>query len=100
MIEIKYSDLRVECTGHAGYAESGHDIVCAAVTALCLTLGRFVEQTAQSAELMFDTGHIIVESVPKKRYRALTRLVYGIFEAGLMETAKAYPQYVSMTKSE
>lgn len=30
--------FRLECRGHAGYAESGKDVVCAAVSAICQTL--------------------------------------------------------------
>ena len=30
--------FRMECRGHAGYAESGKEVVCAAVSAICQTL--------------------------------------------------------------
>lgn len=30
--------FRLECRGHADYAESGKDVVCAAVSAICQTL--------------------------------------------------------------
>ena len=30
--------FRLECRGHARYAESGKDVVCAAVSAICQTL--------------------------------------------------------------
>ncbi|WP_333683544.1 ribosomal-processing cysteine protease Prp, partial [Enterocloster lavalensis] len=33
----------VELSGHAGYAESGRDIVCAAVSALVLNMANSVE---------------------------------------------------------
>ncbi|MDE7210310.1 MAG: ribosomal-processing cysteine protease Prp [Lachnospiraceae bacterium] len=49
MIKISvYQDERgrangFHCLGHAGYAENGHDIVCAAVSALTMTAVNSVE---------------------------------------------------------
>lgn len=96
MIEIRYHQKSnsIECLGHAGYGEKGKDIVCASVTALCLTLGKFVDSTAKGGEIKFDEGHIIVKSVPPSRLRALTRLVYGIFAVGLKSIAEEYPDNV------
>lgn len=35
----------LECLGHAGYAESGKDVVCAAVSAICQTLYLWCKNT-------------------------------------------------------
>lgn len=96
MIEIRYHQKAnsIECVGHAGLEEKGKDIICAAVTALCLTLGKFVDRVAKGGEMMFEDGHIIVKCVPQSRHRAITRLVYGIFADGLYSIAKEYPDYV------
>ncbi|MBS5652497.1 MAG: ribosomal-processing cysteine protease Prp [Eubacterium sp.] len=37
MITLKLTDKRLEARGHAGYAESGKDIVCSAVSILIYT---------------------------------------------------------------
>lgn len=37
--------FRLECRGHAGYAESGKDVVCAAVSAICQTLYLWCKNT-------------------------------------------------------
>ena len=44
MIEIVYDRMRLRLTadGHAGFAEAGQDIVCAAVTILVYTLAAAV----------------------------------------------------------
>ena len=36
---------RLECRGHAGYAESGKDLVCAAISAICQTLDLWCRNT-------------------------------------------------------
>lgn len=96
MIEIRYHQKSnsIECIGHAGLEEKGKDIVCASVTALCLTLGKFVDRVAKGGELMFEDGHIIVRCVPQARNRALTRLVFAIFADGLYSIAQEYPDNV------
>lgn len=37
--------FRLECRGHADYAESGKDVVCAAVSAICQTLYLWCKNT-------------------------------------------------------
>ena len=44
MIEVSRSKESIRICGHAGYAEHGKDIVCAAVTALSQTLIMSVEE--------------------------------------------------------
>lgn len=38
MIVVKVNEEKITLDGHAGYAEPGKDIVCAAVTALVQTM--------------------------------------------------------------
>ncbi|MEG0370647.1 MAG: ribosomal-processing cysteine protease Prp, partial [Hungatella sp.] len=67
---------RISVAGHAGYAPSGQDIVCAAVSALTLTLIQGLEQVAgmeiKSREVpgniciewqhMNDTGKALIDT--------------------------------------
>ena len=43
--------FRLECRGHAGYAESGKDVVCAAVSAICQTLYLWCKNTGGTVSL-------------------------------------------------
>lgn len=50
--EIKKSDAGYEsfsCKGHAGYAEEGYDIICAAVSALTVNTINAIERFTQDA---------------------------------------------------
>ena len=101
MIAVSYCpDLnRIECTGHAGYAQKGSDILCASVTALCYTLAFSSERAGAGTELVYREGHIGVGCRPRAGYKAVTRLVYGIFAEGLRKIAEDYPAYVSFEVS-
>ena len=39
--------ISVECSGHAGYAEAGNDIICAAVSALMINTANSLEQLTE-----------------------------------------------------
>lgn len=53
-------------TGHAGFAESGHDIVCAAVSALIINTVNSIETfTSETFELKEDEGMIDFRIVSK-----------------------------------
>lgn len=56
--------IRLECRGHAGYAESGKDVVCAAISAICQTLYlwcRNAEGVAITREHM-EPGRFVLEA--------------------------------------
>lgn len=46
MIQVRVRENQISVHGHAGYAPRGQDIVCAAVSALTLTLIQGLEQVA------------------------------------------------------
>ena len=48
MIEVKRGTDRITIKGHAGYADAGNDIVCAAVSALAQTLIRSIEDLTET----------------------------------------------------
>lgn len=76
MIQIQVREQWISVSGHAGYAPVGQDIVCAAVSALTLTLIQGLEQIAcmeiQSQEApgnvciewqhMNDTGKALIDT--------------------------------------
>ena len=62
MIEVRIRPERIEISGHAGYAEPGKDIVCAAVTALTQTLIQSIENlTDDKIECRISPGKVEVE---------------------------------------
>ena len=62
MITITTTPHKLTITGHAGHAEHGQDIVCAAVSALALTLIHSIEQlTEDKIEYEIESGNISVK---------------------------------------
>ena len=81
----------VELSGHAGYAESGRDIVCAAVSALVLNMANSVEAFTEDGfegEMDEQTGgfsfHFTAEISPE------SQLLMNSLILGLRNIEKAY----------
>ena len=74
----------VELSGHAGYAESGRDIVCAAVSALVLNMANSVEAFTEDGfegEMDEQTGgfsfHFTAEISPESQL-LMNSLILGL----------------------
>lgn len=39
-----YNEHILECSGHAGFAKKGHDILCAAVSIICYTVAAYLKE--------------------------------------------------------
>lgn len=79
------------CKGHAGYAEAGSDIVCAAVSMLVINTVNSIEQFTQqrfSCEQDAESGliHFQIEGSPFKE----TILLLDSMFLGLKEVEKQY----------
>lgn len=77
---------QVECLGHAGYANSGKDIVCASVSVLVLnTINAIETLTSQrfNIESDEDIGMIqyeLIQPVCKEAHLLLDALILGLTE--------------------
>ena len=92
LIAISVHPGRITVSGHAGYADPGKDIVCAAVSALLQTLERSLESLTDdvidcqiapgSAQILFDglsdRGRVLIDS----------------FYIGACLLSNSYPDYV------
>lgn len=59
MIEVRIRPEQIEISGHARYAESGKDIVCAGVTTLTQTLIQSIEDlTDDKIEYRISPGRV------------------------------------------
>ena len=95
-ITIKYDDaFDIQIQGHAGYAEKGKDIVCAAISTLYQTMAQTI-QTRQYGELKHIRSndgfeHVRIHDVVREGLGVITAFVIGC-EA----VSKAYPVYVTV----
>ena len=95
MIEITRFKSEIRLNGHAGYAERGNDIVCAAVSALVQTLIYSLE------ELAIDDIEIVTENkqIRSIKYRDLSTtamLLVNSFFIGVNMIAENFPENVKV----
>ena len=82
----------IKISGHAGYAEAGKDIVCAAVTTLTQTLIRSLEDLARDKiQYEISSGRADIH------YRNLSeegKLLVDSFFIGICQIADEFPENV------
>lgn len=91
MIEVTVRKDGIEVEGHAGYAEPGHDIVCAAVSVLFQTLIRSINDLADDKIEYSAPGML--------KYRDLSersKTLIDSFFVGICAVAAEYPKYVKI----
>lgn len=95
MIVVKVTTDGITADGHAGYAEAGKDIVCAAVSVLVQNLiGSIEALTEDEIQYQIEGGHIDI------KYGNLSeqgKLLVDSFFIGVCAVANAYgPKYVQV----
>jgi uncharacterized protein YsxB (DUF464 family) len=95
-IEINYDDaFDIQIQGHAGYAEKGKDIVCAAISTLYQTLMISFENNGYGTldHIRSNDGfeHVRIHDVVREGLGVITAFVIGC-EA----VSKEYPVYVAV----
>lgn len=88
MIEVNITQTGLTVEGHAGYAETGKDIVCAAVSALTQTLIAGIESLTDdriSYEIKPGKVHINYKDLSER-----SQLLVDSFFIGISEIITAY----------
>lgn len=92
MIEVTVRKDEIKISGHANYAVSGSDIVCAGVTALALTLIKSIKDLTED-EIEYD----IKPGLAEIKYRNLSersRTLVDSFFIGICLIADEFPEYI------
>lgn len=88
-------ELALCMEGHAGFAEQGKDIVCAAASmlgqALVSALGDVCDVSGITFNVRISPGKLYVEATSTPE----TRAMFKVAAAGLSDLTKKYPQNVS-----
>jgi len=93
--------LSLKLEGHAGYAEQGKDIVCAAASILAHIVAYDVDLLdrfnayKEPAVIRLESGDTEVTCVPTQSSDHI-RWVYDVARTGLYILAQNYPQYVEL----
>lgn len=86
-----------EVKGHAGFAEYGKDIVCAAVSALTVTCVNALESVAGvKASVSVQDGDMAVSLPPDAGHDA--QVILAAMVQGLRDTADQYPNHLQLTE--
>lgn len=90
-IIYKNNNTTLKISGHAGYAERGKDIVCAAVTALACTLEKCIEKTGEGC-CEWKKGETCFTATGTENLRPCFETVV----TGLQLLAEEFPDYVNI----
>ena len=92
MIAVSVRKDGIEISGHAGYAETGKDIVCAGVTALAQTLiGAIEALTRDEIEYERSSGRADIHCGDLSEEG---KLLVDSFFIGICQIADEFPDYV------
>ena len=93
MIDVTVREDRVTVSGHANYAASGEDIICAAVTALSITLFKsLTDLTEDKIEYDIQPGRVDI------KYGDLSekaKTLVDSFFIGVSQISGEFPEYVN-----
>lgn len=94
MIEVRIRPERIEISGHARYAESGKDIVCAGVTTLTQTLIQSIEDlTDDKIEYRISPGRV---DINHGNLSEKSKTLVDSFFVGIRLIADEFPDYVAI----
>ena len=84
-----------ECVGHAGFAEAGQDIVCAAVSILTTTCANALESVAGVKPQVQASDGKMVLSLPQDAGHD-AQVILRAMRQGLRDLAEEYPRYFQL----
>lgn len=103
-MEISRNRLRLAMEGHAGYAEEGRDIVCAAASSLASTLMLALNaQLGRRSDIYFDdprAGPMVLDCGPQEEDMETARLIFRTIACGLEALEYRYPDNVEFSLTE
>lgn len=102
MIQVVYhrEHHRLTAIGHAHSGESGHDLVCASVTALVLTMAANVaslvtQGSAGKHIVRVQEGDAEISCVPHHKMKAVVTLIYDTVCTGFELLQTLYPENIT-----
>ena len=93
----------MKLTGHAGQAEHGKDIVCAAASILAYTLAQTLQFQYEEGglkkkpHLKLEPGDTVIVAKPKPEHYEEALHTFFVAQVGYSLLAKTYSQYVELS---
>ncbi len=96
-ITLNRNTWSVKVEGHAGYAEQGHDIVCAGASMLTATLARCLGGV--TGQHYVDDGIVTeISCAPTLAEAERVAAVFDVIDTGYQLLANSYPVHVRYTR--
>ena len=95
--------ITLKLSGHAGQAEKGEDIVCAACSILAYTVAQALQfmyeegNLQKKPHLKLEEGDTTIVAKPKKESYTEALHTFFVAQVGFHLLAHNYPQYVSLS---
>ena len=90
--------LRLEVTGHAGYAEAGKDIVCAAISMLTDALAGVLEEAEARGRCMHKIrdgdGSMVITADPTMGSVTEIKAYFRMAVTGMRMLQEQYPEHI------
>ena len=86
------------CKGHAGYAEEGRDIVCAAVSVLAFTCANALESVAGVKARVEEKDGFLSIFLPDQAGHDAQTVMKTVVQ-GLRDVCDAYPTYLQLKEN-
>lgn len=87
-----------EISGHTGFAASGQDIVCAALSFLSITCANALEMVAgREPKVKEKDGYL---SVMAQGQSDKEQTILKVFELGITQLHASYPDHIRLTEQE
>jgi len=83
-----------EVSGHTGYAQTGQDIVCAALSFLAVTCANALESIAKLKPAISQKDGLLRVQVTEANSEA--RTIFAVFSQGIEDLQDSYPEYVKL----
>lgn len=102
-IELTDVGVNIRCLGHAGYAERGKDIVCAAVSALSIALEIALRKSGAAEHCNFseniDDGlyEISISGIKDGEYIKMCENFIYMFLSGIRFLQEHYPENICVS---
>lgn len=96
-IRLDTSTFELQASGHAGYAPSGQDIVCAAASILTATLARSLGGV-DGYRYVDDGDTVHISCRPSLRQVERVVHVFDVIDSGFGLLCNSYPNHIRYTK--
>lgn len=102
MITVRFGDCSCAVNGHAGAGDYGQDLVCAAVSALTLTLASAARALKRQRlrEIYVEPGQASIRCLPGLGGRRDAETVFFAAGVGFSRLAQLYPEFIRVSGIE